>query len=107
MRIEDAKDILRKTISCPSCKGNGFYIGASMGVGECEECGGDGHRLHGMEGSRISDIIENAFEEYETKKDKRIAELSEALEEISNWREENIRCHPDRIRDIALDALEK
>ncbi len=52
-------------IVCPSCKGNGFWVGASLGVGECEDCGGDGHRLYGREGEKLEDIIEEAFKKKE------------------------------------------
>ena len=61
MKKIEAKDIMRKLIACPDCKGVGFWVGASLGVGECEACGGDGHRLYGLEGERLDDVIEQAF----------------------------------------------
>tara|TARA_R110002020_G_scaffold315845_4_gene530906 strand:- start:1587 stop:1886 length:300 start_codon:yes stop_codon:yes gene_type:complete len=49
---------VKSLIKCQSCKGAGGGLGGNLGFYECPTCGGDGHRLHDMEGESIRDLID-------------------------------------------------
>jgi len=47
---------LENLIKCPSCC-NGRSVGEDAGYSECSDCANDGHRLHGMEGTNIDELL--------------------------------------------------
>jgi len=55
--LEKKVDEMHDLLKCTECKGKGFYAGQSLGVCECDLCGGDGHRLHDMEGHALYDLV--------------------------------------------------
>ena len=48
---------LEDLIKCPNCC-NGREVGEDAGYSECDSCGDDGHRLYGMEGTRIGELFD-------------------------------------------------
>ena len=56
---KELEEKLKKLIMCDECNGVGGYLGSSMGYCECNKCGGDGHRIHDMEGIKLNDILED------------------------------------------------
>jgi len=55
LRLCDKLSIL---IECKACKGAGGGLGESLGFYECSDCGGDGQRIYGMEGTSLREILE-------------------------------------------------
>lgn len=47
---------VRNLIACPGCNGTG-NADSIAGASECSSCGGDGHRLSGMEGTNIDELF--------------------------------------------------